>query len=201
LFLFFINKAMKLVIATNNIHKVNEIRHSFNNEIELLTLHDIGFEGDIPETEATIEGNAIQKASYIYDRYGMHCFADDTGLEIEALHGAPGVFSARYAGVDGNFENNIKKVLSAMEGKANRRAQFRTVIALVINREVKIFEGIIEGHILLEKRGRNGFGYDPIFQPSGLNKSFAEISLEEKNKISHRAIAVQKLVDYIKSIQ
>jgi XTP/dITP diphosphohydrolase len=191
---------MKLVIATNNIHKINEIRHLLNEKIELLSLSDIGCQIQIPETEKTIEGNAAQKAFFIYDRYMINCFADDTGLEIEALHGEPGVFSARYAGDNCSYEDNITKVLTAMHEMKNRSARFKTVIALIINGKLQTFEGIVEGIIRNERKGSNGFGYDPIFQPAGLDRTFAEISLEEKNRISHRAIALQKLVDYLKDI-
>jgi XTP/dITP diphosphohydrolase len=191
---------MKLVIATNNIHKIKEIRHLINEKIELLSLGDIGCKIHIPETEMTIEGNAAQKAFFIYKRFKINCFADDTGLEIDALKGEPGVYSARYAGENCSYEDNIRKVLSAMEHMENRSARFRTVIALIINGKIKSFEGIVDGIIRDKERGKNGFGYDPIFQPSGLEKTFAEISLEEKNKISHRAIALQKLVNYLKTI-
>ena len=191
---------MKLVIATNNIHKINEIRHLLNEKIELLSLAEIGCTADIPETQMTLDGNAAQKAFFIYKRFKINCFADDTGLEIDALGGETGVFSARYAGKNCRYEDNIRKVLSAMKDKKNRSARFRTVIALIINGEIKTFEGIVEGTIRTKKRGRNGFGYDPIFQPAGLLKTFAEISLEEKNRISHRAIALKKLVDYLKTV-
>jgi XTP/dITP diphosphohydrolase len=191
---------MKLVFATNNVHKFKEIRHLLNDKIELLSLPDIGFADDIPETKMTIKENAIQKAFFIYKRFRMNCFADDTGLEIDALKGEPGVFSARYAGENCNFEDNIRKVLSSMEKESNRSARFITVIALVINGELKTFEGTVEGIIRSQKSGTNGFGYDPIFQPAGLEKTFAEISLEEKNKISHRAIAIQKLANYLEAI-
>jgi XTP/dITP diphosphohydrolase len=195
LFLFYL-QSMKLIIATNNIHKVEEIRQVINKKIELLTLNDIGFKGDIQELEMTLEGNAVQKAFYIFDRYHISCFADDTGLEIDALNGEPGVFSARYAGENCSYEDNIEKVLSAMQGIDNRNARFRTIIALIINRKPTLFEGIVLGTIIHERRGTNGFGYDPIFQPSGLPRTFAELSMDEKNKISHRAIAIKKLVDY-----
>jgi XTP/dITP diphosphohydrolase len=190
---------MRLVIATNNIHKINEIRHLLNERIELLSLSDIGCQIHIPETEKTIEGNAAQKAFFIYERFKINCFADDTGLEIEALNGEPGVFSARYAGENCSFEDNIRKVLTAMQGKENRSARFKTVIALIINGKLKTFEGIVEGTIRKDKKGGNGFGYDPIFQPAGSEMTFAEMSLEEKNIISHRAIALQKLVNYLKT--
>jgi len=191
---------MRLVIATHNIHKVAEVRQILDQRIELLTLDDIGFKGEIPESERTIEGNAIQKAYFVYNRYKISCFADDTGLEIDALNGEPGVFSARYAGESCNFDNNMKKVLSAMQFIQNRSARFRTVIALLLEGKLKTFEGVVTGEILNERKGEKGFGYDPIFQPSGLKQSFAEISLDEKNKISHRAIAVRKLVSYLEGI-
>jgi len=191
---------MKLVIATNNIHKINEIHHLLNDKIELLSLGDIGCSIELPETSMTLEGNAVQKALFIYNRYKINCFADDTGLEIDALKGEPGVFSARYAGENCSYEDNIRKVLAAMQKKENRTAIFRTVIALIINGKIKTFEGIIEGIIRDKKSGRNGFGYDPIFQPAGLEKTLAEITLEEKNRISHRAIAVRKLVTYLQTI-
>jgi len=190
---------MKLVIATNNIHKINEIRHLLNEKIELLSLGDIGCRAELPETEMTLEGNAVQKALYIYEHFNVNCFADDTGLEIDVLKGEPGVFSARYAGENCTYEDNIRKVLTAMQEKKNRSARFKTVIALVINGKIKTFEGIVEGMIRDQKLGNNGFGYDPIFQPAGLEKTFAEISLEEKNRISHRAIALQKLVKYLEN--
>jgi XTP/dITP diphosphohydrolase len=192
-------RGMKLVIATNNIHKINEIRHLLNEKIELLSLSDIGCQINIPETRKTIKGNAAQKALFIYERFKLNCFADDTGLEIEALNGEPGVFSARYAGEKCSYDDNIRKVLTAMQEKKNRSARFKTVIALVINGKIKTFEGIVEGTISNEKNGSNGFGYDPIFQPAGLGKTFAEMTLAEKNRISHRAIAIQKLVSYLKS--
>jgi len=190
---------MKLVIATNNIHKINEIRNLLNEKIELLSLGDIGCRVELPETEMTLEGNAVQKALYIYEHFNVNCFADDTGLEIDVLKGEPGVFSARYAGENCTYEDNIRKVLTAMQEKKNRSARFKTVIALVINGKIETFEGIVEGMIRDQKLGNNGFGYDPIFQPAGLEKTFAEISLEEKNRISHRAIALQKLVKYLEN--
>jgi len=190
---------MKLVIATNNIHKINEIRNLLNEKIELLSLGDIGCRVELPETEMTLEGNAVQKALYIYEHFNVNCFADDTGLEIDVLKGEPGVFSARYAGENCTYEDNIRKVLTAMQEKKNRSARFKTVIALIINGKIETFEGIVEGMIRDQKLGNNGFGYDPIFQPAGLEKTFAEISLEEKNRISHRAIALQKLVKYLEN--
>ena len=188
---------MKLVFATNNQHKLHEIKHLLDDSIELLGLNDIGCQEDIPEEQDTLEGNAAQKSFFVYDKYGVNCFADDTGLEIEALNGEPGVYSARYAGEAKNPEHNMNLVLDKLSIINNRKARFRTVISLVIEgREIQ-FEGIVEGHILKEKRGTTGFGYDPIFQPEESNLSFAEMSLEEKNKISHRGRAVQKLVDYL----
>jgi XTP/dITP diphosphohydrolase len=188
---------MKLVFATNNQHKLKEIRHLLGHSIELLSLNDIGCYEDIPEERDTLEGNAAQKSFFIYDKYGLDCFADDTGLEIDALNGEPGVYSARYAGEAKNSEDNMNLVLDKLSIINNRKARFRTVISLVIDgREIQ-FEGIVQGHILREKRGTTGFGYDPIFQPEESNLSFAEMSLEEKSQISHRGRAVQKLVDYL----
>ncbi|MGE5393492.1 MAG: non-canonical purine NTP diphosphatase [Candidatus Saccharibacteria bacterium] len=188
---------MKLVFATNNQHKLHELRHLLDDSIELLSLNDIGCDEDIPEEKDTLEGNAAQKSFFVYDKYGINCFADDTGLEIEALNGEPGVYSARYAGEAKNAENNMNLVLDKLSIINNRKARFRTVISLVIEGQETQFEGIVQGHILREKRGTTGFGYDPIFQPEESNLSFAEMSLEEKNKISHRGRAVQKLVDYL----
>ncbi len=189
----------KLVFATNNNHKLQEIRQLVGNHIELLNLSDIGFAGDIPEEADTIEGNAAQKAWFIYNKYAVNCFADDTGLEIEALRGEPGVYSARYAGINCTFEDNMNKVLAAMHGKDNRKARFRTVIALIENGKLTTFPGEISGTITREKQGVKGFGYDPVFLPDGFDRTFAEMDLSEKNRISHRAVAVQKLVDYLKS--
>lgn len=187
----------KLVFATNNRHKLEEISHLAGPHIHLLSLSDLGFTGDIPEEKETIEGNAAQKAWFIYDRYGINCFADDTGLEIEALNGEPGVYSARYAGENCTFEDNINKVLAAMKGTDNRKARFRTVIALIENRKLVTFLGEIKGFITRQKQGLLGFGYDPVFMPAGYVKTFAEMELAEKNRISHRAIAVQKLIDHL----
>ena len=189
---------MKLVFATNNQHKLKEIQHILGNRIELLGLKDIGCNEDIPETCPTLEGNASQKAFYIYNKYGHNCFADDTGLEIEALNGEPGVYSARYAGEEKSAEANMGKVLLEMREIKNRKARFRTVISLVIDGEEILFEGIVNGEIRTDKRGDEGFGYDPIFQPDGYLETFAEMDLNEKNKISHRALAVQKLVTFLK---
>lgn len=193
---------MKIVFATNNSHKLEEIRQILGESIEVLSLADINCHEDIPETAPTIEGNAMMKARYVYDKYGTPCFADDTGLEVEALDGAPGVYSARYAGGEGHdSEANMRKLLHELEGKENRRAQFRTVIALIEQKDGKpvahTFEGKIEGHISNEKRGTSGFGYDPIFMPEGYEQSFAELGNEIKNKISHRARAVARLAEYL----
>jgi XTP/dITP diphosphohydrolase len=191
------NELSKLVFATNNRHKLEEIRHLAGKHIRLLSLSDIGFTGDIPEEADTIEGNAAQKAWFIYERYGINCFADDTGLEIEALHGEPGVYSARYAGENCSFEDNMNKVLASMKGIENRKARFRTVIALIENGKLTTFQGEIKGIITPEKHGVQGFGYDPVFLPEGFDRTFAEMELGEKNRISHRALAVQKLIDYL----
>jgi XTP/dITP diphosphohydrolase len=187
----------KLVFATNNKHKLQEIRHAAGTHIHLLSLSDLGFTGDIPEEKDTIEGNAAQKAWFIYDKYRINCFADDTGLEINALHGEPGVYSARYAGENCSFEDNMNKVLAAMEGIEDRKARFRTVIALIENGKLTTFQGEIRGVITREKQGLQGFGYDPVFLPDGFDRTFAEMDLTEKNRISHRALAVQKLIDYL----
>jgi XTP/dITP diphosphohydrolase len=190
---------MKLLFATNNKHKLSEVRDAAGEMIEILGLSEVGFAGDIPEDHETLEENALQKARFIKQQTGMDCFADDTGLEIDALDGRPGVFSARYAGNQCNPEENIKKVLSEMEGIGQRRACFRTVIALIMNDEEFLFEGVAEGEIIKEKRGISGFGYDPVFLPQGFNETFAEMDVSLKNKISHRAQAVKKLIDFLKS--
>ncbi|MBP6871359.1 MAG: non-canonical purine NTP diphosphatase [Bacteroidales bacterium] len=187
----------ELVFATNNVHKLNEIRAIAGDTLRILSLKEIGCTDEIVEDAATIEGNASLKAFYIWNKYGKSCFADDTGLEVEALDGRPGVKSARYAGDDCNPDNNIKKLLKELMDKPNRRARFRTVISLIIEgREVQ-FEGIVEGEILMEKRGKDGFGYDPVFRPIGYEQSFAEMSPDEKNRISHRGRAVQKLIGHL----
>lgn len=188
---------MKLVFATNNPNKLREIQHILGNEIELLSLKDIGCTEDIAETEATLKGNALLKAMYVYKNYGYDCFADDTGLEIEALGGEPGVYSARYAGDTKNAQANMNKVLEKMTGKTNRKACFKTVIAVVIGGKKTLMEGEVQGVILTQKRGTGGFGYDPIFLPDGYTQSFAEMNLDEKSKISHRARAVEKLVAFL----
>ena len=187
----------KIVVATNNAHKLKEIAAILGQEIELLSLKDIQCFADIPETADTLEGNARQKAMYIYENYGMDCFADDTGLEVEALGGAPGVFSARYAGDGHDSEANMQKLLKEMAGKENRKAQFRTVICLIRNGKEHLFEGIVKGEIIQEKRGGAGFGYDPIFVPEGYDLTFAELGDDVKNTISHRARAVEKLCQFL----
>ena len=189
---------MKLVFATNNKHKLQEVRDIVGNRVEVLSLNDINCHDDIPETADTLQGNALIKARHIYDKYGLNCFADDTGLEVEALDGAPGVYSARYAGEKCDSEANMLKLLKNLTGKNNRNAQFRTVIALVINGEEKLFNGIVKGTISDEKRGDSGFGYDPIFIPEGYTESFAQMSGEMKNSISHRFRATKQLSDYLK---
>ncbi len=189
---------MELVFATNNHHKINEIQHLLGEKIKLLSLSDIHCTEEIPEDHFTLEENASQKAWYIFNKYKINCFADDTGLEIEYLNRKPGVFSARYAGENKDSEANIDKVLNELIGVKNRKARFRTVISLIINGQETQFEGIVEGSLLTEKHGKSGFGYDPIFLPTGYKKSFAEMSLTDKNKISHRAIAFAQLVDFIK---
>lgn len=192
---------MKLVFATNNRHKLHEINHLLNGSFELLSLADIGCTEEIPENQPTIEGNASEKAFYIFNKYGLNCFADDTGLEIEALNGEPGVYSARYAGDEKSPEKNIELVLQKLAKIKNRKARFKTVISLVIDgREIQ-FEGIVNGRILEEKRGTTGFGYDPVFKPDESPLSFAEMPLDEKNKISHRARATQKLIDYLTHLE
>ncbi len=188
---------MKLVFATNNLHKLHEISHLLDGSFELFSLKDIGCDEDIPENQETLEGNASEKAFYIFNKYGLNCFADDTGLEIEALNGEPGVYSARYAGMEKNPENNMNLVLEKLSKIKNRKARFRTVISLVIDGRETQFEGIVNGHILEERRGKAGFGYDPIFQPDESDLSFAEMPLAEKNKISHRGRAVARLVEYL----
>jgi XTP/dITP diphosphohydrolase len=188
---------MKLVFATNNQHKLQEIRQLLNGSFELLSLYDIGCEDDIPENQDTLEGNAAEKSFFVYNKYGLDCFADDTGLEIEALNGEPGVYSARYAGEERSAENNMDLVLAKLDKINNRKARFRTVVSLVIDGCETQFEGIVDGHILLERRGKTGFGYDPIFKPEESDLSFAEMAMDEKNKISHRGRAVQKLVEYL----
>ena len=210
---------MKIVFATNNAHKLSEIRSILGESIEVLSLKDIGCDVDIPETGTTLEANALQKAHYIYDHYHIDCFADDTGLEVDALDGAPGVYSARYASLPDNpvksdsashdAEANMTRLLYELQNEDNRKARFRTVIALIQKKnvcpcgctsikEIHMFDGVVEGEIIRERRGGEGFGYDPIFQPEGYNQTFAELGMDIKNHISHRARAVQKLCEFLK---
>ena len=191
---------MKLVFATNNLHKLKEVQEMLSNSIEVLSLKDIGCFEDIEETERTLEGNAKLKADYITEKYGFDCFADDTGLEVEALDGDPGVYSARFAGEHGNAEKNMEKLLIELQNKSSRKAKFRTIIALNLRNKQYLFEGICEGEILNEKSGVKGFGYDPIFKPKNASCSFAEMNSEEKNIISHRGIAIQELVQFLNSL-
>lgn len=191
---------MQLVFATQNSNKSKEIRELLPNLISLQDLGDINCYEDIPETSPTIEGNAVQKAEYVLQHYGHSCFADDTGLEIEALNNEPGVYSARYAGPEKNSAANITKVLTKLEGESNRNAQFRTVIALATPSGIQTFEGICKGTIGMTQKGTDGFGYDPIFIPEGEDRTFAEMSLSEKNRISHRSRAFQKFVAYVNSL-
>jgi len=190
---------MDLVFATNNINKLKEIQQLLGTSINILSLKELGCLDDIPETGDTLEANALQKAKYIYERYGKNCFADDTGLEVDVLNGAPGVYSARYAGEEKSAEKNMDRILSEMQGVVARNANFRTVIALIIDGNEFLFEGEVKGNILQSRQGEEGFGYDPIFQPIGYTTSFAQMEMVEKNKISHRGRAVAKLVKYLKN--
>lgn len=192
------SKFMKLVFATHNPHKLREIQKLLPNNIELLSLSDIGCNEEIPETSETIEGNALQKAQFVKEKYGHDCFADDTGLEVEALNGEPGVYSARYAGEGKNDSDNMDKLLKKLAGKSNRKARFKTVIALILNGREMFYEGICKGEITLRKHGNKGFGYDPVFRPKASKKTFAEMELTEKNEFSHRGKAVRKLVGFLK---
>jgi XTP/dITP diphosphohydrolase len=186
----------KIVFATNNAHKLAEVRAVLKDFAEVISLADIGCTDDIPETGTTLEENAILKAKYINNKFGLDCFADDTGLEVDALDGAPGVFSARYAGTEQNAAANMKKLLENLTNVKNRKACFKTVIALIQNEQIYSFEGQIEGYIIDKPRGEAGFGYDPIFIPEGYNLTFAEMGADEKNRISHRAKAVRKLTEF-----
>ena len=189
---------MKLVFATNNKHKLDEVRAIVGNRVEVLSLNDINCHDEIPETADTLQGNALIKARYIHDKYGVNCFADDTGLEVEALGGAPGVYSARYAGEECNSEANMQKLLHNLTDENNRKAQFRTVIALIIDGEEILFNGIVKGVIATEKIGTSGFGYDPIFIPEGFSESFAQMESSMKNSISHRYRATEELSKFLK---
>ena len=188
---------INLIFATSNQNKVLEIQKILPKKFNIKSLKDLNFFEDVPENETTIEGNAIFKAKYIYEKFNINVFADDTGLEVEALNGEPGVHSARYAGTTRNSEKNIKKLLKNLKNIKNRNARFKTVIALIIDNKLHIFSGIVEGYILDSPKGNNGFGYDPIFCPNGFDKSFAELTLKEKNLISHRSLAMKKLIDFI----
>ena len=189
---------MKLVFATNNLNKLKEVQEMLPKSIELLSLKDINCFDDVEETEKTLEGNAKLKANHITKNFNYNCFADDTGLEVDSLHGKPGVYSARYAGEPRDSEKNMQKLLSELENKTNRKAQFRTAICLNIDKQQFVFEGVCKGEITMNKQGNEGFGYDPIFKPVGYKESFAEMSSIDKNKISHRGLAIQKLVKFLK---
>lgn len=189
-----------IVFATNNKHKLLEIQQILGDGFKVKGLQDIGFRGDIPETGTTLAENASIKSHFVFEKYNTDCFSDDTGLEIDALNGRPGVYSARYAGEDGNAEKNIEKVLYELSGKENRSARFKTVISLIINGKEHFFEGKVEGSIISEPRGVDGFGYDPVFVPTGYNQTFAEMPITLKNKISHRAKAVEKLAGFLKTM-
>ena len=188
----------ELIFATNNKHKLSEVRPMLEGKVLIHSLSEIGLDGDIPETADTLEGNALQKAQWVYERTGRDCFADDTGLEVDVLGGAPGVYSARYAGEGCSFDDNMDKLLAALDGVENRKARFRTVICLLENGQPHYFEGRVEGRILTDKHGTEGFGYDPIFQPDDSGVPFAEMDMESKNRISHRGRAMVKLIDYLK---
>ncbi|WP_162128151.1 non-canonical purine NTP diphosphatase [Flavobacterium phycosphaerae] len=189
---------MQLVFASNNKNKIKEIQLLLTESIQILSLQDIGCSADIPETADTIEGNAILKANYVTEKFGYNCFADDSGLEVQALNGEPGVYSARYAGEQKNDNDNMDKLLEALKDKTNRKANFKTVICLNLNGKQHLFTGIINGKIIEEKTGNNGFGYDPVFVPEGYAKTFAELTITEKSAISHRGLAVKQLVDFLK---
>lgn len=191
---------MKLIFATHNKNKTKEVKSMMPSHIELLSLDDINFHTEIEENATTLEGNALLKAKTIFEKTGINCFADDSGLLVDALNGAPGVYSARYAGSQKNDEDNMQKILHELKDKANKNAHFKTVMALIIDGKEYLFEGKIEGKIISEKLGTNGFGYDPIFVPDGYNKTFAQIDADTKNKISHRARALQKMLEFLKTL-
>ena len=190
---------MNLIFATQNSNKVKEIQAQLPSNFNVKSLLDLNYLEELEETQATLEGNALQKAKFVYHNFGENCFADDTGLEVEALNGAPGVYSARYAGEEKSFEKNMNKLLAEMKGEENRIAQFRTVIACIIDDKEHLFEGICKGEITNQKKGKKGFGYDPIFQPSGYSETFAEMPLELKTKIGHRGKAVNQLINFLKA--
>lgn len=192
-------KTITLVFATQNDNKAKEIQSLFPEHIVVKTLKDIGCDKDIPENQPDLKGNALDKAKYVVEHYNTNCFADDTGLEIEALNGEPGVFSARYAGPEKDSEKNMDLVLEKLKNQSNRKAQFRTVIALILDGETYFFEGIVKGEIRKERVGEDGFGYDPIFEPENCGRTFAEMTMEEKNRMSHRGRALEKMVDYFNS--
>jgi XTP/dITP diphosphohydrolase len=189
----------QLVFATNNLHKIKEVSFMLGGKVELLSLNNINCSVDIPETAATLEGNALLKARYVYENYGLNCFADDTGLEVEVLNNEPGVYSARYAGEEKDSQANMQKLLQKLEGKENRKACFRTVIALILYEKEHLFEGIVHGEIIKERQGNFGFGYDPVFVPEGYVKTYAELGNDVKNAISHRAMAINKLCEFLSS--
>ena len=191
----------KIIFATNNTHKLEEVRFALQGLYEVKSLKEIGFNEDIPEPYETLEENALTKSKTIFNKFNADCFSDDTGLEVDALNGAPGVYSARYAGPNCTFEDNVKKMLEEMKGKENRNARFRTVVSLIINGQEHYFEGIVKGRISETRSGNEGFGYDPIFIPDGYNTSFAQMSIGEKNKISHRGRAMAKLVEFLKNME
>lgn len=188
---------MKLIFATNNSNKIIEVQALLNKKFDIKSLKDINCFDEIVESKETIEGNAILKAEYVYDKYKVNCFADDTGLEVESLHGLPGVMSKRFSGTDYCTEKNISKLLSMMKTSSNRKAKFKTVIALILNGELSVFSGICEGEIIFTKKGLKGFGYDPVFKPNGHKFTFAEMDMEIKNTIGHRAKAVKKLIEFL----
>ena len=190
--------SMDIIFATHNQHKTQEARAILGDNWTLKNLHDIGCEEEIPETADTLQGNALQKAQYVVDHFHANCFADDTGLEIEALNGRPGVYSARYAGEHCTYQDNVNKVLEEMQGMTNRKACFKTVVALILDGETYLFEGRVDGKIIETPRGTSGFGYDPVFMPDGYDQTFAEMGDELKNSISHRARAMQKLMEFLK---
>ncbi len=189
----------QIIFATHNKHKLQEVKKLLSDKFKILSLNDIGLYDEIPETGFTLKENASQKSHYLVQRFSQNCFADDTGLEVDALNGEPGVFSARYAGEKATYEQNVEKLLTELKGIKNRKARFKTVISLIYNNKEYFFEGVVEGQILTEKKGNKGFGYDPVFVPSGYNQTFAEINTELKNKISHRGKAIQNLVRFLLS--
>lgn len=191
---------MRLCFATNNKHKIEEVAFAIKNKISILSLADIGCFEELPETRDTLAGNSLQKAEYVFQHFNVPCFADDTGLEVEALNNAPGVYSARYAGPQRNSDKNIDLLLKNLQGTPNRKAQFRTIITLIGLEKIYTFEGVVKGNISHQRKGSGGFGYDPVFIPEGFQKSFAEMSIEEKNTMSHRGIAIQKLIYFLSNL-